>query len=173
MPYVFQFAKDFASVARDAGARWADDACSASALDKRLQGMQAHRTARGVGAVVVGVTPSWGTGGVFSELESSLWEPSAAPPQAPPVQEGPCGTGLLGNQDRAPGKTLPTCARVPHRGWTAPPVPGVGPLVWSRATLFAQGLFPLPDPGRQGSCALRWASLTYRSAARGRWPEPC
>ncbi|HEV3191487.1 MAG TPA: YhjD/YihY/BrkB family envelope integrity protein, partial [Polyangiaceae bacterium] len=122
MPRALQFAKDFASVVRDAGARWADDACyrlgaslayyalfsifpllllavttvgfalggddSArrelvnsvasqspefrTLLDQTLQSMQAHRTARGVGAVVGGIALLLGASGVFSELESSL-----------------------------------------------------------------------------------------------------
>jgi membrane protein len=132
MPHVFQFAKDFASVAKDAGARWAGDACyrlgaslayyalfsifpllllavtsvgfvlgsddSArhellhsvasqspefrALLDKTLQSMQAHRTARGVGAVVGGVTLLLGASSVFTELESSLnfiWRVKSAP----------------------------------------------------------------------------------------------
>jgi membrane protein len=132
MPHVLQFAKDFASVAKDAGARWADDACYRLAaslayyalfsifpllllavttvgfvlgshdsarhellnfvasqspefralLDKTLQSMQAHRTARGVGAVVGGVALLLGASSVFSELESSLnfiWRVKSAP----------------------------------------------------------------------------------------------
>jgi membrane protein len=132
MPHVLQFAKDFASVARDAGERWVDDACyrlSASLayyalfsifpllllavtsvgfvlgsddsarhellnsvasqspefralLDQTLQSMQAHRTARGVGAVVGGVALLLGASAVFSELETSLdfiWRVKPAP----------------------------------------------------------------------------------------------
>jgi membrane protein len=110
-------------LARDAGQRWADDACyrlgaslayyalfslfpllllsvtgvgyvlgnddsvrqsvlgstakmgspeSRALLDQTLQSMQAHRTARGVGAIVGAVTLLFGASGVFSELESSL-----------------------------------------------------------------------------------------------------
>jgi membrane protein len=41
-------------------------------VDQTLQSMQAHRTARGVGAIVGGIALLLGASGVFSELEASL-----------------------------------------------------------------------------------------------------
>ena len=43
-----------------------------SLLDETLRNMQAHQTARGVGAAVGSVTLLFGASGVFSELESTL-----------------------------------------------------------------------------------------------------
>jgi membrane protein len=126
-------AKAFGLLARDAGVRWADDACyrlgaslsyytlfsllplvllsvagmgfvlgsddgvrqrlvesvtSAvspefrALLDQTLQNMQAHRTARGVGAFFGAVMLLFGASGVFSELQCSLdfiWRVKSAP----------------------------------------------------------------------------------------------